>query len=112
MEIPRYLRPVIKKLEGLGCEIRAEQNNHVKVYVTVGDEKFIWTVAKTPSDHRANLNALATLKRSLRECGVEPKGLAMRSVRRLTSEHDRFADLFPLIEMCEAGIEAQANSAE
>lgn len=105
MAVPRYLRPVIKALEGLGCKIETEQNSHVKVYVTANTREFIWTVASTPGDRRSNLNALATLKRNLRECGVEPTGLAMRST---TIVNDGFADLFPLIEACEAAMEAQA----
>lgn len=106
MAVPRYLRPVIKALEGLGCRIdKTTQNDNVKVYVTAKKGKFIWTVPTTPSDYRSNLNSLATLKRNLRECGIEPAGLAMRST---TSTNDGFADLFPLIEACEAALEAEA----
>lgn len=110
MAVPKYIRPVIKALESLGCKIdNTTQNSHVKVYVTAKGGKFIWTVPTTPGEYRSNLNSLAVLKRNLRECGVEPIGLAMRGT---TDSSDGLAALFPLIDACEAALEAEAREAE
>lgn len=106
MAVPRYLQPVIEALKELGCKIETEQNKHVKIYVTAEKGQFVWTVASSPGDRRSNLNALAILKRKLRECGVEPTGLAMRGAG---DTNDGFTSLFLLIKACETAIETDGG---
>lgn len=52
-----------RSLEELGFEFISEGNHHKMVFH--GDNRYLFTIAKTPSDHRAGLNAASTIKSKL-----------------------------------------------
>lgn len=58
-------------LSKVGVEGRIARNHkHVVLHWEVEDQKFSYTVAKTPQDCRARLNCLAGIKRKLKQAGL------------------------------------------
>lgn len=64
----RDFRPLFDLAEAGGCSLEiAEGGRHMKATLTRGARKRIIVFAKTPSDHRAGKNNLATFRRVIRE---------------------------------------------
>lgn len=55
------LKKLLKALVKAGFEVRVTKKGHHAVYL---GERWITTLAGTPSDHRSSKNALAALKRA------------------------------------------------
>ena len=74
MSIRKYKRELLEFVEALcaECTLEPRGSGHILIRMAGPLGKRCVTVASTPSDGRANLNARAQIKRTAREIGCVP----------------------------------------
>ncbi len=79
--LSRYHRQILAKLEELGLEVDTIRvKHHVVVAGTLNGQPFRWTAGKTPSRSSYRV-MLADLRRSVRQCGLEPPPLPVKGIQ-------------------------------
>ena len=67
----RFFEPAVERDLAHGCNVTIEHNKNFKAITSFNDQKKIWSVSTTPKNrYFAQRDAIADLKRALRELGV------------------------------------------
>ena len=85
--LPRWPAKVVDKS---GVQVDPpRKNGNIVVHGRLNGRSFVWVVGKTPSDRRANRNAIRELKKQLRQCGMTqmPNFPISRASSAFTGDH-------------------------
>ncbi len=105
----RFFEAAVERVRAHGCQVIVENNKHFKAIISLNDKKKLWSVSTTPKNRfSAQRDAIADLKRSLRELGVSvdhqhlSEGLlhmvVSNSRKSLGQELDQLIEVMPMID--------------